>query len=625
MKSPRRDARPARSPGHRAVPVPSGAARLLLLAVLAAALGTAAAANLPPFGIPAPGTWQPDPVADIAGGTPSAPPPGIVGGGIVTNTNNTYPWMSYIYNSRFGIFCGGTLIAPRVLLTAASCVTAFAPSPFLAPQYWIVESRRLVLSKTAAQEGALAFTVLRIEVHPLFNANGKGDSDAALMFLSEPTNSGQLAPQSVALNADPGLPANAQVVRTLGWGQVTQGAGGTRSDTLQAVDVQAANNETCTAYYNPPVPLDPSLLCAGLQDKGICFGDTGGPLLQDVGGTWVQVGIAMPVSGSFCAGQNNFLGYFTRLSSVFPWIDSMLALENGTFTRTTTTSRSTTVAASTTRITRTTFPPAPGETVVCSYPTAPIPDNGVITSSIRVSGFGNPTEVEVIVGLSHENMTDVSIQLSRTPDGRRIKLYDGTASRCGGRDFSVITFSDSAPRPIDFPSCGSTPGRPFDSLSPFVGSSANADWDLVVLDSEANAKAGFLDHWCLVLRRSLPTSTSSRTRTSTTSKTSTTTVCPFPTTTTVTVRTTVVSTVRSTSVSTSRTTITSWKTSTQTAGTKTISSVVTVSRTSTKVLSKTTTKTIAKTTIFRTRTKTVSRTKTIAKTTVTVRKTITRG
>jgi secreted trypsin-like serine protease len=87
-------------------------------------------------------------------------PIGIVGGEPV-GASDKYPWIVALQHPIRGFFCGGSLIAKNLVLTAAHCmvypITEFSAS-----------ARRYDISTTSKKEGGIDFEVIRKIVHPKY-------------------------------------------------------------------------------------------------------------------------------------------------------------------------------------------------------------------------------------------------------------------------------------------------------------------------------------------------------------------------------------------------------------------------------------------------------------------------
>jgi secreted trypsin-like serine protease len=89
-------------------------------------------------------------------------PIGIVGGEPV-GTSSKYPWIATLQLPKFGHFCGGSLIAKNLVLTAAHCVAVI--------DSFSVSARRYDISTTSKEEGGIDFNVIKKIVHPKFGQN----------------------------------------------------------------------------------------------------------------------------------------------------------------------------------------------------------------------------------------------------------------------------------------------------------------------------------------------------------------------------------------------------------------------------------------------------------------------
>ena len=128
-------------------------------------------------------------------------------------------------------------------------------------------------------------------------------------------------------------------------------------------------------------------------------------------------------------------------------------------------------------------------------------DNGVVTSTLDVSGVGRIDEVEVRIDLSHTYTADLQITLI-APDGTRVLL----ASNVGGSgdNFSDTVFSDAAEVAIQG---GATPFtgafRPMQPLSILRGAAADGHWQLEIRDTMP-WDTGKLHSWSLTFRSDEP-------------------------------------------------------------------------------------------------------------------------
>jgi secreted trypsin-like serine protease len=179
-------------------------------------------------------------------------------------------------------FCGGSLIAPNVVLSAAHCYEPLDKSATRA----IVNPYKL--SDASSDE---TFEIESFVKHPSYQSLGGYDHDYVVIKLKGTSNN-----PYVRLNSDKSVPAVGSTLDVMGWGN-TALSGYTGSDTLQQVDVLAMSNSACETKYaaaGVPGQIFDDSLCVAEVNQGSCQGDSGGPLVLPDAGDYsfdVQVGV----------------------------------------------------------------------------------------------------------------------------------------------------------------------------------------------------------------------------------------------------------------------------------------------------------------------------------------------
>merc|ERR1712228_748573 len=228
--------------------------------------------------------------------------------------------------------CGGSLIAPGVILTAAHCVDKFRQNP---------TELKIRCGEWDTQHQTEPYPhqdrdVQNLAIHPEFDGRNL-QNDFAVLFTSEDFILEKHIDTACLPAADESFDGTSCFAT--GWGKDQFGAAGEYQVVLKEIDLPVVSNGVCqdklrSTRLGQKFKLHDSFLCAGgVAGKDTCKGDGGSPLVcpsKYDPNTYIQAGI---VAWGIGCGENGTPGVYADVSKATCWIDQVMTCHYGGLTQ----------------------------------------------------------------------------------------------------------------------------------------------------------------------------------------------------------------------------------------------------------------------------------------------------
>lgn len=233
---------------------------------------------------------------------------------------HTYPWQVAIVlkaerSNLAGHVCGGSLIRPDWVVTAAHCVNR-GTSP---------QQINILVGTDHLQKGGQRIGVSKIIVKENFDRNTY-ENDIALLKLATPvTISAITSPINlITLEQEARFLTPGVTAIITGWGFTKKN--GSKSPQLKKGGVPIVSRVDCNTPDSYDGEITDNMFCAGHREgkTDACTGDSGGPLMvAGADGGYLLAGIVS--WGKGCA-ENKKYGVYTRVSNYSAWVATKVQL-----------------------------------------------------------------------------------------------------------------------------------------------------------------------------------------------------------------------------------------------------------------------------------------------------------
>ena len=234
-----------------------------------------------------------------------------------------YPWAAAVYKQSpngflqpvTGQYCGGSLVAPRLVVTAAHCYFGVIDDiPAALPADPLALGVHVMLGENSLNGTGERIRVISIDAHP------DADMDLAALTLARESTYTPITP---ATPDDADLFEPGTMATVVGWGATSES--GSYPTELMEAEVPIVDDASCGEAYSDPGYgwAADAMICAGYPHGGTdtCYGDSGGPLAvpAPTPSGWLLVGATS--FGEGCA-RAGYPGVYAEIPAASAFIGS---------------------------------------------------------------------------------------------------------------------------------------------------------------------------------------------------------------------------------------------------------------------------------------------------------------